>query len=109
MTSDYVVPGDYDGDGKTDFAVVREGASPTSELTWWILRSDGLGVMTKEFGLTGDDYLVQGDYDGDGRTEIAAWRKSIGTFFTYNLTTQATTQTQWGTAGDFPVAAYDNH
>jgi hypothetical protein len=109
ISSDYVVPGDYDGDGKTDFAVVREGASPTSPLVWWILRSDGLGIMSKEFGVTADDYLTQGDYDGDGKTEIAVWRKTDGMFYIHNLTTQVTWQAQWGTTGDLPVAAYDNH
>lgn len=109
ISSDYVAPGDYDGDGKTDFAVVREGASPTSQLAWWILRSDGLGIMYKEFGVTADDTLVQGDYDGDGRTEIAVWRKTNGTFYIHNLTTQVTSEMQWGIAGDLPGAAYDSH
>jgi hypothetical protein len=109
ITSDYIVPGDYDGDGKTDMAVLREGATPTSPLVWWILRSDGLGYMSKEWGVTNIDYATQGDYDGDGKTEIAVWRRTDGRFYTYNLTTDAITFTHWGIDGDVPVAAYDNH
>ena len=109
ISSDYVVPGDYDGDGKTDMAIVREGPAATDPLVWWILRSDGGGYIMQEFGVTGDDYVTQGDYDGDGRTDVSVWRKTNGTFYVYNLATQAVSEMQWGTGGDFPIAAYDNH
>jgi hypothetical protein len=46
IASDIPAPGDYDGDGKSDQAVYRDG-------TWWILRS-GAGVVTTQFGVVGD-------------------------------------------------------
>lgn len=109
ISTDNVVPGDYDGDGKTDFAIVREGANATSALVWWILRSDGNGYFARPFGLTGDDFTAQADYDGDGRTEIAVWRQTDGTFWRLNTNTGAISASKWGIPGDVPVATYDTH
>lgn len=107
--SDFVVPGDYDGDGKTDIAVVREGELPTDNLTWYILRSDLNGYMIESFGLTGDDYNSQGDYDGDGATDISVWRQSEGVFYVRSSLTGNVSGLQWGSPGDLPLAAYDTH
>jgi spore coat protein A len=71
LNNDLVVPGDYDGDGKTDIAVVREGSTSTSNLFWYILRSSNGTVLSYAFGITGTDLLAQGDYDGDGKTDVA--------------------------------------
>src|SRR5262249_7386661 len=53
---------DFDGDGKSDQAVYRDGV-------WWILRSliaGGIGVV---WGGLPQDIPVPGDYDGDGKTD----------------------------------------
>jgi hypothetical protein len=107
--SDYIAPGDYDGDGRTDLAVVREGATATSNLIWFILRSDGNGFLVEAFGLTGDDYIAQGDYNGDGKTEMAVWRQSLGLFYVLKLPERTLSGAYWGSPGDLPVASYDTH
>jgi hypothetical protein len=110
LSNDLVVPGDYDGDGKTDIAVVREGSTPTSNLVWYVRRSTDGGLYATTFGLTGTDYNVQNDYDGDGKTDVAVWRDSTGTFYVQRSTSLFDTLVyQFGSANDFPVASYDSH
>src|SRR4029077_9431568 len=83
LSNDLVVPGDYDGDGKTDIAVVREGATPDSNLAWYVLRSSDGGLYATYFGITGQDITAQNDYDGDGKCDIAVWRDPTGVFYAW--------------------------
>ena len=71
LGDDYFVPQDYDADGKTDFAVYREG-------WWYILRSGDGQFEAEKFG-TEFDYPIQGgDYDGDGKEDLAVIRDEGG-------------------------------
>ncbi|HLM61131.1 MAG TPA: VCBS repeat-containing protein, partial [Pyrinomonadaceae bacterium] len=102
--SDRVVPGDYDGDGRTDFAVVRTGTA----YQWYILRSSDNTVQFDQLG-TQSFLPVQNDYDGDGRTDVAVYNPSNGFFFIRRSSNGGLIQTQFGQAGDYPVANYDTH
>ena len=88
QSNDIVVPGDYDGDGNTDLAVVREGSSPTDNLTWIIRYSTTGEIKTKNWGVTGTDLTAQNDYDGDGKTDMAVWRNSNGQFYVLRSSTR---------------------
>ena len=66
MTGDIAVPGDYDGDGRIDFAVWRSG-------TWWVRQSSDNGVVSRLWGQVGD-VPVPGHFDSDAMTDMAVWR-----------------------------------
>ena len=79
LFGDQTVTRDYDGDGITDMAVFRRGASATAQTTWFIRRSSDNTAVWTSFGLTGNgttqfDSPVPGDYDGDGKFDLAVYR-----------------------------------
>ena len=109
--TDYVVPGDYDGDGKYDFAIARTGAAATSPMVWWILQSSNGVSRTQPFGIT-SDVPTQGDYDGDARTDISVYRAGAAAgvpsvFWVFNSFSNTALGTSWGVGGDFAVATFD--
>ena len=99
LNGDMPVPGDYDGDGKTDFAVWR---SSTGQ--WFIIPSSNPGApIVQSWGLPGD-IPVPGDYDGDGKTDFAVWRSSTGQWFIIPSSNPGAPIVQsWGLPGDIPV------
>jgi subtilisin-like proprotein convertase family protein len=112
--NDFYIPGDYDFDGKTDFCVRRsETIGGNAGRSYYILERDGGGTGGSpiRFGQAGDT-TAQGDYDGDGITDIASWRStspSTTFFYVRNTATGALTTFEWGTTGDFAVAGYNVH
>ncbi|HLA95833.1 MAG TPA: VCBS repeat-containing protein [Pyrinomonadaceae bacterium] len=106
---DLVVPGDYDGDGKTDIAVVREGDTPDASLVWYVIKSSNGTSLSVPFGITLTDLTAQGDYDGDGKTDIAIWRETTGDFYIANSLNSSLSVLHWGAPNDVPVLGYDTH
>ena len=97
------MPGDYDGDGLTDFAVWRP-----SDGFWHVMSSATGTIRTQQWGLYGD-VPVPGDYDGDGRADFAVWRPGDGTWFVMNSVSGAVRTQQFGQYGDVPVPGqYDD-
>ncbi|MFL6351800.1 MAG: FG-GAP repeat domain-containing protein [Bryobacteraceae bacterium] len=59
-------------------------------------------VAQGNFG-TGDDILVQGDFDGDGNLDYAVWRPSTGFWFVIQSSNGQLITQQWGLLDDVPV------
>lgn len=104
---------DTDGDGDSDYGIVRPGAGGGSgQLTWYTTLNQGTGndpFTINQWGLN-SDVVTPGDFDGDGKADIAFWRQT-GTpaFFILRSSTGTLQQIVFGLPGDDPtiVADYD--
>ena len=99
VLSPRLVPADYDGDSKADYAVWVGYISPSP---WQIFLSESGSVYEPVWGLPGDK-PVPADFDGDGRTDLAVWRPSDGNWYVANPATGSVTVIGWGLDGDIPV------
>ncbi len=93
------VPSDFDGDGRADLGVFRQG-------TWFVAESSAGFATSKswQWGTSGD-VPVPGDYDGDAKTDLAVFRPSSGTWFvSYSASGYETSMSRpWGGSRDVPV------
>jgi uncharacterized delta-60 repeat protein len=97
---------DFDGDGKTDLSVFRDGTwlvNPSSANN----RNSFYGVR---FGLA-TDKLAPADYDGDGRTDFAVFRENPAdpgkaNFYILQSSNNQFREEQFGASGDVPVPGY---
>jgi hypothetical protein len=100
---DTPVPGDYDGDGKTDPAVYMPATG-----RWRILYSStsyatGSGPVSWGGGAATP---VPGDYDGDGKTDPAVYFQSTGQWWILYSSTSYTTNSggvAWGGGAAVPA------
>lgn len=107
VNGDQAVARDFDGDGITDAAVFRRGPTIGSQAYWYI-RQSRFGNVDRSvpFGTTGDsaagngDAPVPGDYDGDGKFDIAVYRfgglNPNNTFIVQRSSDSAVTFQNWG-------------
>ena len=116
FNSDFVAPGDYDGDGKFDLAAVRIGAVG-APYTWYILQSSNGMARIQQWGISAasfnqNDLPTQGDYDGDGVTDISIWRPSASgsdsAYYSFASLTNTALINNWGLNGDFVVNNFDS-
>jgi len=79
LSGDTAVARDYDGDGITDVATYRLGASAGAQSVWYIRQSTTGTSRIVNFGTTAgtvnnQDVPIPGDYDGDGKFDVAVYR-----------------------------------
>ncbi len=96
ITPGRAMPGDFDGDGKSDATVFR----PSTGI--WYLWNSSRGSAFFQWGLEGD-IPVPGDYDGDGVSDIAVFRPSTGIWYIRYSSTGSSAFLQWGMNGDVPM------
>lgn len=100
---------DIDGDAIDDLIIWRASTG-----TWyWLTSSSGYDYAVaggKQWGqLSLGDMPMTGDFDGDGRADLAIWRASNGTFYWLNSSSgyayASAGAIQWGnkTLGDIPL------
>src|SRR5690606_32497085 len=67
-------PVDMNGDGLTDWAVIRNvGGGPNGQVRWFYNINGGGDTVALDWGLA-NDFFVPADYDGDGSDDVAVWR-----------------------------------
>jgi len=108
-TGDVPMAGDWDGDGKGDLAVYRDGSLAGGQSTFYYRPSSqpSVNFYSIPLGATGDKPLL-GDFDGDGRLDPAVFRPSNAVWYILRSSVNQITQTTFGTSTDIPVPAdYD--
>src|SRR5439155_1189570 len=97
---------DFDGDHRTDLGALYRGRSPLDSL-WYAPSSSGAGPFQIYFGAT-TDVPVAGDYDGDGKTDVAIYRPNVQgstALWHAQLSGGGTYDAYWGNQSDIPVPA----
>ncbi|WZO98727.1 VCBS repeat-containing protein [Isosphaeraceae bacterium EP7] len=102
-TANTPVREDFDGDGKSDYAVFVPGTAQ------WVIHNSSDGSATVfVWGLTGShDTLMSGDFNGDGRADAVAYDPTTSIWSIRNSADGTATAIVWGIAGsaDMPLVA----
>ena len=94
------VANDYTGDGQADLVTVR---SLENQLLWTIVSPTTGSSLVLSFGKPGDVPL-SGDFDGDGRSDLAVYRPATATFLIQTSSGETITH-RLGSPGDAPAIA----
>jgi hypothetical protein len=108
--NDALAPGDYDGDGRSDFMIARDNGN----IQWWLFEADG-GTSVTTWGSTQvastEEFLAPGDYDGDGKTDITVYRRNNeiddSTFYVLRSSDGLLQAFEWGNQADIPANGWN--
>jgi hypothetical protein len=96
---------DMNGDGKTDWSVVRNtGGGPGGQITWFTQYAGVAGTQTNAWGIA-SDFFVPGDFDGDNKSDISIYRPGAGGsagWYTLQSSTGTLRADTFGVTGDDP-------
>ncbi|HEX8251134.1 MAG TPA: beta-propeller fold lactonase family protein, partial [Pyrinomonadaceae bacterium] len=110
QTGDLLTVGDWDGDGKSDVSVYRDGTTAGAQSFFYYrgsLNNPSQGITFQQWGTSGDRPL-NGDFDGDGRADLAVFRPSDGIWYLRHSSNAQMRYEQWGLSSDrFVPADYD--
>ena len=96
-TPNPAVPGDLDGDHKSDIGLFRGSSG-----SWYALRSSNGSFFTVPFGATGDR-IVPADYDGDGKIDVAVFRPATGVWYVLRSSDSTVLSIGFGANDDVPT------
>jgi subtilisin-like proprotein convertase family protein len=99
----FAAPGDYNGDGRADFALQTAAPGNPTAGIFYILYTSG-GSFTLQWG-NSSDFIVPGDYDGDGKTDLAVRRTVSGArqYWVRRSSDGGLIFQVWGITGDISV------
>ena len=109
QTGDALTVGDWDGDGKADPAVYRDSAVGSQSYFYYrgSNNNPNRNVTYLPWGTTGDKPQL-GDFDNDGKTDLAVFRPSNATWHIRQSSDSQVRYENWGLATDkFVPADYD--
>ena len=107
LDGDAPVARDYDGDGITDVATYRLGTTAGSQSVWYIRQSSDNTAKVVNWGTTAAtvnnvDFPVPGDYDGDGKFDVAVYRAgTLSPANTFIVLRSSDNTSQFQTFGNF--------
>lgn len=102
------IANDFDGDGRFDPLIIKTvPALPTDAPIYWSMVQSGSNtIRTVQWGnlaLANNEAFVPADYDGDGRTDIAVYRRAEGRYYIIESSTNNMRVVYWGAPGDIGV------
>jgi CHRD domain/FG-GAP-like repeat len=102
-------PGDFDGDGKVDIAgSITEGTINAWYYVSSVNPTQNIFLTRREWGPSAGRTRAQGDYDGDGKTDVGVWLTASGQFWYLSTLTGQPVVQQWGQTNDIPLTGYNN-